>query len=163
MIKLKKFFKRTTGYPFTKDINDELVQKFNSGNFSQGNAILKIKYYNEQNLIVQHLPSEERANKIEINRLRNGYVVDTLTSVDIHEIVKIGVKIVEIYEGIIHRENFKISPFRTVVDKLIALRPKYKDKNNDVMELLVNLIMNSLYGEQIRKDVEESFACESEY
>ena len=30
------------------------------------------------------------------------------------------------------------------------------------MQLLVKLIMNSLYGEQIRKDIEESLACKSE-
>ena len=31
------------------------------------------------------------------------------------------------------------------------------------MQLLVKLLMNSLYGEQIRKDIEEKFACKSEY
>ena len=31
------------------------------------------------------------------------------------------------------------------------------------MQLLVKLIMNSLYGEQFRKDIEESFHCKSEY
>ena len=49
-----------TGYAFTKDMNDELVDKLNSGNFIQRCAILKIKYYNPKNLIVQHLPIEER-------------------------------------------------------------------------------------------------------
>ena len=32
--------------------------------------------------------------------MRNGYIVETLTSVDFQEIVKIGGKIVEIYEGV---------------------------------------------------------------
>ena len=31
------------------------------------------------------------------------------------------------------------------------------------MQLLVKLIMNSLYGEQIRTDIEESYQCKSEY
>ena len=31
------------------------------------------------------------------------------------------------------------------------------------MQLLVKLSLNILYGEQIRKDIEESFACKSEY
>ena len=31
------------------------------------------------------------------------------------------------------------------------------------MQLLVNLLMNSLSGEQIRKDFEKNFACKSEY
>ena len=71
-------------------MNDELVKKFNNQTFNRGSAILKNKYYNPKNLIVQHLPNKERVNKMEINRMRNGYIVDYLTSVDIQEIVKIG-------------------------------------------------------------------------
>ena len=82
---------------------------------------------------------------------------------DIQEIVKIGGKVIEIYEGVIYRETFKISPFREVIDKIFALRQKYKDENNDVMLLLVKFLMKSLYGEQIKKDIEESFACKFEY
>ena len=40
--------------------------------------------------------------------MRNGYIIVTLTSVYLQEIVKIGRKVIEIYEGVIHRENFKI-------------------------------------------------------
>ena len=108
------------------------------------------------------MPIKEKERKIEINRMRNGYIIDTLTSVDIQEIVKIGGKVIEIYEGVIYRENFKVSPFRKVIDKLFTLRQKYKDENNDVMQLLVKLLMNSSYGENIRKDIEEKFACKSE-
>ena len=151
-----------TGYAYARDMNDELVEKFNTGNFTQGSAILKIKYYNTRDLIVQHLPFKEKVNEMEINRMRNGYIIDTLTSVDIQGIVKIGGKVVEIYEGVIYRENFKVSPFRKVIDKLFALRQKYNDEINDVMQLLVKLLMNSLYGENIRKDIEEKFACKSE-
>ena len=144
-------------------MNDDLVKKFNTRKFTQGSAILKIKYYNPKNLIVQHIPVKEKEKKIEINRMRNGYIIDTLTSVDFQEIVKIGGKVVQIYEGVIYRENFKVSPFKKVIDKLFELRQQYKDENNDVMQLLVKLIMNSLYGEQIRKDIEESYQCKSEY
>ena len=35
-----------TGYVYQSDMNDELVEKFNTGNFTKGSAILKIKYYN---------------------------------------------------------------------------------------------------------------------
>ena len=94
--------------------------------------------------------------------MRIGYIIDTLSSVDIQEIVKIGGKVVEIYEGVIYRENFKVSPFRKVVDILFKLRQKHKDENNDVMQLLVKLIMNSLYGESIHKDIEEKFSCKTE-
>ena len=99
---------------------------------------------------------------MEIHRMRNGYTVDTLTSVDIQEIVEIGIKVIQIYEGVIFRENFKVSPFKKVIDKLFELRQEYKCKNNDVMQTLVKLIMNSLYEEQIRKDIEESYQCKCE-
>ena len=151
-----------TGYAYTRDMNDELVEKFKNQTFTQGSANLKTKYYNPRDLIVQHLPIKERVNKTEINRMRNGHIIDSLTSVDIQEIVKIGGKVIEIYEGVIYRKNFKVSRFRKVIDILFALRQKYKDENNDVMQLLVKLLMNSLYGEQIRKDIEEKFACKSE-
>ena len=151
-----------TGYAFSRVMNNKLVEKFNTGNFTQGSGILKIKYYNPKNLIVQHIPIKEKEKKIEINRMRNGYIIDTLTSVDIQEIVRVGGKVIEIFEGVIYRENFKVSPFRKVIDKLFALRQKYKDENNDIMQLLVKLLMNSLYGENIRKDIEETFACKSE-
>ena len=76
--------------------------------------------------------------------------------------MKIGGKVIEIYEGVIYRENFGVSPFNKVIDRLFELRQKYIDENNDVMQLLIKLIMNSLYGEQIRKDIDESFECKSE-
>ena len=109
-----------TGYAFSRDMSNELVEKFNTGNFTQGSAILKNKYYNPKNLIVQHIPIKEKEKKIEINRMRNGYIIDYLTSVDIQEIVKIGGKVIEISEEVIYRKNFKVSPFRKVIGKLFA-------------------------------------------
>ena len=97
-----------------------------------------------------------------MNRMRSVYIIDTLTSVDIHEIVKIRGKVIRVYEGVIYKESFKISPSRIVIGKLFALRQKYDGEGNGVMQLLVKLIRNSLYREQVRKDTEESFACKSE-
>ena len=94
--------------------------------------------------------------------MRNSFIVDVLISVDIQETIKIGGNVIQIYEGVVYRENFKVSPFKSVIDKLFELRQKYKDENNDVMQFLVKLIMNSLYGEQIGKDIEESYQCKSE-
>ena len=34
----------------------------------------------------------EKKNKFEVNRMRNGFILDTLTSIDIQEIGKIGGK-----------------------------------------------------------------------
>ena len=124
--------------------------------------MLTIKYYNPPDLVLQQLPVKENAKKIEVNRMRNGYIIDTLTSVDIHEILKIGGQVIEVYEGVAYRENFKVSPFREVMEKLVALRQKYKDEKNDLMQGLVKLNMNSLYGAQISRDINESFYCKSE-
>ena len=78
-----------SGYAYTEDMNDEPVEKFKNGNFTQGSAVLRIRYYNPKNIVVQHLSVEEREKKIEINRMQNGWIVDTLTSVDIQENIKI--------------------------------------------------------------------------
>ena len=94
--------------------------------------------------------------------MRKGYIIETLTSVDIQEIVKIGGKVIETYEDVLYRENFKKSPFRKVIEKLFALRQKYKDVKNNLMQGLFKVIMNSLYGVQIRRDVSESYYCKSE-
>ena len=73
-----------------------------------------------------------------------------------------GGKVIRIYEGVIYRENFKISTFRKVIEKLFDLKRKYKNENNELMQGLAKLVMNSLYGNQIRKDINESYYCESE-
>ena len=61
-----------TGYAYTNGMNDEFVEKFNSGRFTKGSAISKKKYYELKHLVVHHLPVKERENKIEINHMRNG-------------------------------------------------------------------------------------------
>ena len=154
-----------TGIAFKPYMNDVYVKAFNDRSFNKDgdeSAILTIKYYNPPGLIYQHLPIKEKVKKIEVNRMRNGYIIDTLASVDIQEIVKTGGKVIEIYQVNLYRQNFKISPFRRVIEKLFALRKNYKDEKNDLMQGLVKLIMNSLYGVQIRKDINESFSCKSE-
>ena len=74
--------------------------------------------------------------------------------------VKIGGNVIEIHEGVFYRENFRLSPFRKVIEKLFALRRKYKD---NIMQGLVKLIMNSLYGVQVRKDIDQSYKCKSQH
>ena len=65
--------------------------------------------------------------------MRNGFFIDTLSSVDIYEIAKTGGKIIEIHEGVNCGRNFKISPFRKVIEKLFDFRQKYKDEKNDLL------------------------------
>ena len=64
----KSLFSRIENvYAFKLNMNDELVEKFNTQTFTQGSAILKIKFYNPKNLIVQHLSVKGRVKKMEIN------------------------------------------------------------------------------------------------
>ena len=50
------------------------------------------KIQNNPELIFHLLPVREKVEETEMNRMRNGYIIDTLTSVDEQEIVKLGVK-----------------------------------------------------------------------
>ena len=95
--------------------------------------------------------------------MRNGDIVGTLTGVGIQEIENFGGKVVEIYEGVIYRENFKIIAFRKVIEKLYGVRQKYKTKHYDLMQKIVKLIMNSLYGVQIRRDIDQSYECKPQH
>ena len=154
-----------TGFAFKPRMNKTFVEAFNNQTFNEDgdeSAIITIKYYNPPDLIFQPLPIKEKVKRLEVNRMRNGYIIDTLTAVDICEIVNIGGKVIEIYEGVVFRENFKVSPFRKVIEKLFALGQKYKGEKNDIMQGLVKIFMNSLCVVQIRKDINESYSCKSE-
>ena len=61
--KASKYLRTETDYVFTPDMDDELVEKFSTQTFTQGSAILKIKYYNPKDLIVQHLTLKEKKEK----------------------------------------------------------------------------------------------------
>ena len=43
-------------YAFEKHLNNELVEEFNNQTFTQGSALMKIKYYNPKILIVKTSP-----------------------------------------------------------------------------------------------------------
>ena len=45
---------------------------------------------------------------------------------------------------------------------MFALKQKHKDEGIEATQLLVKILLNSLYGEQIRKDIEEKIAWKSE-
>ena len=100
-----------TSYAYTRDMNDELVEKCNNQTFTQGSAILKIKYFSLEKLIVQHPLIKEQVKKMEVNRMRTGYIVDVLTSVDFQKFFKNEDKVLGTYEGIVYRKYFSVSPF----------------------------------------------------
>ena len=100
--------KKETGFAFRPHMNDVYVGAFKIQTFTKnGNerTILELKYYNPHDHLIQHFPVEEKVKTIEVNRMQNSYNIDTLTNVDIEEIVEIGGKVIEIYEGVINREK----------------------------------------------------------
>ena len=57
---------KETGYAFTKQMNDELIEKIKNQTFTQGNVSLKIKHHIPKNLIVQHLSVKERVKNYKL-------------------------------------------------------------------------------------------------
>ena len=97
-----------TGYAFQPHVDDVFVNEFNIQTFNQDDnesGILRLKYYNPPDLLFQHLPVKENVKNIAVNRLRIGFIIDTLKAVDICEIVKIGGKVIQIYEGVIKKNS----------------------------------------------------------
>ena len=139
-----------TAYPFKKHMNDSICTLFNSGKWNELNrsAFLTVKEHNPENLIFQHLPIKEKINNPyknnrleEINRSRNGVVIDTLASVDIVEIVKCGGVILNVYEGFFCH-NLEYNPYTEFVTDMFEKRDIFKSQGKD---LLQNLAKKSAY------------------
>ena len=115
--------KMATAFVFKPYMNDEYVEALNNQTFNEGGdkfAKLTIKNYNPPDVIFKHLPFTEKVKKIEVNRMRKSFINDPLTSVDNQEIVKTVGNVIEFYEGVIYRENFKVSPFKKVLENFFA-------------------------------------------
>ena len=125
-----------TGFAFEPDMNKTYVDAFNNQIFNEdGNesAIIRIKYYNPPDFIFQHIPVKEKVKTIEVNRMRKGYIIDPLTSINICENVKTGGKVIEIYEVVIYTENFKFSGiFWKTIEKLLTFRQKLEDEKTTI-------------------------------
>ena len=109
-----------TAYPFEKDLNESICSLLNGGIWNEliRSVFLTVKYHNPENLIFQHLSVKEKIknpyknNRLEeLNRMRNGIITDTLTSVDIVEIVKCRGVTLEVFEGFFCH-NLEYSPYR---------------------------------------------------
>ena len=123
--------KTESGFAFKPHLNDVYVEAFNIQTFNQdGNecAILKLESYSSPDLIFKQASIREKVNIIEVNRMRDGYIIYTSTKMANQKYVKIGGKVIEIYEGVFMETFFQISPFRKVIEKLFALTQNYKDE-----------------------------------
>ena len=146
-------------------MNESICTLFNSGRWNEVNrsTFLTVKYHNPENLIFQHLPVKEKMknpyknNRLEeINRMRNGIIIDSLTSVDIVEIVKCGGIILEVYEGFFCH-NLEYNPYTEFVTDMFEKRDLFQPQGKDLLQNLVKKIGLSVYGGNIRKDIDEEY------
>ena len=85
------YHKIESEFGFKTLMKKSYVDAFNNQTFNQDGtecAILRIKYYNPPDLIIQHLPVKEEVKDIEVNCMRNGYIIDTLKLVDIQKLLQ---------------------------------------------------------------------------
>ena len=158
-----------TAYPLKKHMNESICTLFNSGRWNELNrsAFLTVKYHNPENIMFQHLPVKEKVknpyknNRLEeINRMRNGIIIDTLTSIDIVEIVKYGGVILEVFKGfsVITSNSILIQNLLLMFEK----RDLFKSQGKDLLQNLAKKIGLSVYGGNIRKDINEEYKCVTE-
>ena len=76
--------------------------------------------------------------------------------------INLGGKVLKIYEGVICKENFTTVPFKKFIKVLFNSGQKYKEEGNDILQKLKKILMTSLFGENIRKDITEESKCKSE-
>ena len=84
-------------------MNDEIVDTLDTQKFTLGSAILEVMYYYPSGLKFQHLPIIEAVENTQRIRMKKGKMIDTLTFVDVEEIVvKMG-ELKKIYECVIYQ------------------------------------------------------------
>jgi hypothetical protein len=150
----------TSAKHFKNSEEKEILDLFNSQQFRPKTGFFRVRYFNPPELFLQHLPVKETVindgKKIQMSRFRNGYIEDFLNSVDIQEIVRTGGTIIRIYEGFYYEKNLPKSPFRSYIENLFELRKKYKAEGDEVGQDLIKLLLNSLYGKTVQKDIGHS-------
>ena len=113
-------------------------------------------------MIFQPLPINETVENVGTNRMKNGCIVDALTSVDVQETVKFGGKVIKIFQGVIYKKNFEFSPFREGMEKMFASKQKSKRWRYWFIARFSFSIMRSLYDVQIRINIKEFYKCKSQ-
>ena len=71
--------------------------------------------------------------------MRNGKIIDTLTSVDIVGIVKFGGVILEVFEGFFCH-NLEYNPYREFVTDMFDKRYLFKSQGKDLLQNLAKKI-----------------------
>ena len=151
-------------------MNDAVCSLFNSGRWNDINrsSFSTVNYHKPENSIFQHLSVREKIknpyknNRLEkIKILRSRIIVGTLTSVDIFEIVKCGVVILEVYEGFLCHD-LEYNFYTEFVTHMFEKRDLFKSQEQDLLQNLAKKIGLSVYGGNIRKVIKERYKCVTE-
>ena len=131
-------------------------------------AFLTVKYHNSENLVFQLLPIKEKIenpyknNRLEeINRMRSGLLLDTLTSVDIFEIVKYVGVILDVFEGLFCH-NLEYKTYTEFATDMFEKRDLFQSQGKFFLQNLAKKIGKSVYDGNIRENVNEEYQCISE-
>ena len=157
--------KMGTAYSFKKYMNESICSLYNSGrsNGLAKSAFLTVNYHNPESFVFQQLPVKGKIknpyknNRFEeINRVRSGIIIDFLTNVDIVEIVKYGGIILKVCEGLFCH-HLEYNPYTEFVTEMFEKRDLIKSQGEDLLQNLAKKIELSVYGGNIRKDINEEY------
>ena len=115
----------------------------------------------QKNLKFQHLPVIEDVSLNgkrykDINRLRNGYITQESTNVDIGEIVIMGGKKCNTFEGTLYKEKVRFLHLKKSQNiYFFILKLKYEEQENDLLADLSEFCMNLFYGQPRGRNIVE--------
>ena len=99
----------------------------------------------------------------EVNRFRNGYIRQHLTSVDIEEIVRVGGIKIEFFEGFIC-DNIDYNPFEKFVLEMTAKINQYKKEKRNILQTQAEKVSNVVYGYYTKRShIEDVHKCVSSH
>jgi len=82
-----------------------------------------------------------------------GFIKGNYTHVEIRRAIELGYKVLKLGKSIYYKKTFE--PFKEYVQILYSKRKTYK-KRKDKREIVVKLLLNSLYGKFAEKEVQET-------
>ena len=134
-------------------MNESICSLCNSGRWNELNktVFLTVKYHNSENLVFPHIAVQKIKNLYKNNRLeeidgmKNGIIIDTLTCVDIAEIVKYSVDFLEVFEGSFCH-NLEYNPYAEFVSDMFETKGLLKSQGKDLLQNLAKKIRLSVYG-----------------
>ena len=90
-----------------------------------------------------------------------GIIIDTLTTIDIVEIVKCGGNFLELYEAFLNH-NLGYNPYTEFVTDIFEKIDLIKSQGKELLQNLADSIGLSTNGGDIRKDINKDYKCVTE-